>query len=69
MIEFVVLVNKTHISFLDGPPPTQDQPVYIVQLKLHPSPELMLPSSHCKTNLFASPHISLQIVTVNPDVI
>lgn len=43
-------------------PPTQLYPSSVVHDELQPSPETVLPSSHCAENLIPSPHVSLHAV-------
>lgn len=46
-----------HVSLELGDPFMQLYPVYILQSLEHPSPSILLPSSHSKENLLPSPHI------------
>lgn len=46
-----------HKSLELGLPPEHVNPDYTLQSKLHPSPGMLFPSSHCNLNLLPSPHI------------
>lgn len=49
-------IKEEQISLLFGEPPLQEYPNYILQSYEHPSPLLLLPSSHSKVYLNPSPH-------------
>lgn len=52
--------TREHVSLFDDEPPVQTQPPSTVQVLLHPSPLLVLPSSQARTYRLPSPQVYLQ---------